>query len=156
MHGPGESELLRCLAVREKVGHERNIANTRFPAPFNSPGIVRALKRPINDRHIHLHTETIGKVVAGEDLRDSAVQMLVQIIRPFMAVLLQRAIVGKLFGHAQREALFDFTACLHRGINGTQITGHCRSRHDAGQNGQTDKFHSETPRLRGSQGFTQN
>ena len=63
----------------------------------------------MHHRHIHLHAERARKIVADDELRDAAVEILAGGICDAVAVLLERAEVRELFAHADvpAGAVFD-------------------------------------------------
>src|ERR1035441_6679874 len=85
----------------------------------------RRAELAVDHRQIKLHAETRTEVVAGKNLRDGAVNVFA-VARRFHAVVLQRAKVRELLGHASMKTCAAILRLLRR-IDRAQVTGQNRS-----------------------------
>ncbi|MGI8438121.1 MAG: hypothetical protein ACR2NX_14690 [Chthoniobacterales bacterium] len=94
----------RLLAVNDKPPQQRGVAQPSFGAVFDRESF-RARIRAIDERHVDLQQKARRDRVAGDQLRDRAVQMLIGRVRHFAAIELQRTEVSELLGHGKVGAV---------------------------------------------------
>ncbi len=87
---------------------------------------MRSSELAINQREVELNANAISKVVTREYLRDRTVDVLVNGVWNFMAVLLQRSKVSELFGEAAEKTSAVGALGLGGGVNGAKVARQSR------------------------------
>jgi hypothetical protein len=72
---------------------------------------------------------------------------MIGVVRNFVAILLKRAEVGKLFGGTDEKAFANLAPCFVGGVHGAEITTQHRLRTSNSQNCKRKNLHLKTPRI---------
>src|ERR1051326_2395035 len=124
-HAPVEGELFFHFAIDNDIAKNRNIAQAGFGSMIYGEAFG-PLEGAINHRHVQLKTRAFRKVIAGKELRNSAVQILTRRIGGLHTIHLYGAKMSKLLGNATEEPGSDLAAGLGCGVKRAQVAGKSR------------------------------
>jgi hypothetical protein len=129
-------------SIDDVVSNERGIAKAEL-SPILYDCAMRAPEFPIYEGKVELNPNAIGKIVADEDLRYGTIDVLVNGVWNFAAILLQSAEMGELLGEAAEKAGVIDALGLCRGVNGAEVASKCWLDASGCQNGWEQNFHTE-------------
>ena len=115
---PGKGVVLVKFSVHDVIPNQGGVADAKFGARFDDCA-AWAFEFPVDKGHVELNAQIIIDVVANENLGNGTINVLVDRVGDFIAILLQSAEVGELLGETTKETAVIASLRFGGGVNGT-------------------------------------
>ena len=139
---PVERVRFMETSIDDVVSNEGGVTDAELSAVFDYRP-VRTPEFPVYQRKIELNANTIGKIVTNEDLRYGTVDVLVNGVWDFAAVLLECAEMSELLSKAAKKTGIVDALSLCGGVDRAEVAGKRWLDASGCQNGRKQNFHTE-------------